>query len=344
MAEKVLYVAHTEADGSLSKIALETLSAAKALAEALGCELQAGLFGQSVEQAAASVASAVGGKMLGVSGEDFSQPRYASDAAAIETLCRTSGATVVIAPATSRIGRVAAGVAQRLNGRVDTNATGITGADGAPVVTRWFYRQRMVAQLKRQQRPWLVTIAPGSFQPWQGEAGEPNVESVAVALDDRARRTKVVGISAPPADEQTIRPEAQLLFVAGAGWTKKQADGKTHVKEAEKLIKTFLDGAKASLGSSKSLVDLSGEGQEVISYMTHLNQVGQTGSTPRHPKGLATCCHGEEPHVVGWRFINERRAINLDANCGWAQGKADVLYVADAFEVVAKLNALLNQG
>jgi electron transfer flavoprotein alpha subunit len=170
------------------------------------------------------------------------------------------------------------------------------------------------------------------------------VESVAVALDDRARRTKVVGISAPPADEQTIRPEAQLLFVAGAGWTKKQADGKTHVKEAEKLIKTFLDGAKASLGSSKSLVDLSGEGQEVISYMTHLNQVGQTGSTPRHPKGLATCCHGEEPHVVGWRFINERRAINLDANCGWAQGKADVLYVADAFEVVAKLNALLNQG
>jgi electron transfer flavoprotein alpha subunit len=166
MAEKVLYVAHTEADGSLSKIALETLSAAKALAEALGCELQAGLFGQSVEQAAASVASAVGGKMLGVSGEDFSQPRYASDAAAIETLCRTSGATVVIAPATSRIGRVAAGVAQRLNGRVDTNATGITGADGAPVVTRWFYRQRMVAQLKRpQRRPGWSRLPREAFSP-----------------------------------------------------------------------------------------------------------------------------------------------------------------------------------
>jgi electron transfer flavoprotein alpha subunit len=344
MAEKVLYIAHTEADGSLSKIALETLSAAKSLAEALGCDLQAGLFGQSIEPAAGCIALAIGGKMLGVSGEDFSQPRYASDAAAIEALCRTSGASVVLAPATSRIGRVVAGVAQRLEGRVDANATGIACEDGAPVVTRWFYRQRMVAQLKRQQRPWLVTIAPGSFQPWQGEAGAPNVESVTVALDDQARRTKGVGISAPPADEQTIRPEAQLLFVAGAGWTKKQADGATHVKDAEKLIKTFLDGAKASLGSSKSLVDLSGEGQDVISYMTHLNQVGQTGSTPRHPKGLATCCHGEEPHVVGWRFINERRAINLDANCGWAQGKADVLYVADAFEVMAQLNALLNQG
>jgi electron transfer flavoprotein alpha subunit len=69
--------------------------------------------------------------------------------------------------------------------------------------------------------------------------------------------------------------------------------------------------------------------------------VGQTGATPRHPKGLSTCCHGEEPHVVGWRFINERRAINLDPNCGWARGKTDVLYVADAFEVMRKVNQLL---
>ena len=88
-------------------------------------------------------------------------------------------------------------------------------------------------------------------------------------------------------------------------------------------------------------MDLGGEGQAVLSFLTHLNQVGQTGSTPRHPKGLSTCCHGEEPHTVGWRFITERRAINLNPNCSWAQGKADVLYVADAFEVMRKINALL---
>ena len=39
--------------------------------------------------------------------------------------------------------------------------------------------------------------------------------------------------------------------------------------------------------------------------------------------------------------ISERRAVNLDANCGWAHGKADVLYVADAFEVLEELNSLL---
>jgi len=113
------------------------------------------------------------------------------------------------------------------------------------------------------------------------------------------------------------------------------------VEEAQRLILGVLHGAQASLGGSKSLVDLSGEGEAVLPFMTHLNQVGQTGSTPRHQKGLSTCCHGEEPHVVGWRFVTERRAVNLDPNCGWSRGKADVVYVADAFAVVRELNRLL---
>ncbi len=41
--------------------------------------------------------------------------------------------------------------------------------------------------------------------------------------------------------------------------------------------------------------------------------------------------------------MNERRAVNLDPNCGWARGKADVVYVADAFEVMAKVNGLLKK-
>ena len=39
-----------------------------------------------------------------------------------------------------------------------------------------------------------------------------------------------------------------------------------------------------------------------------------------------------------------RRAISLDPNCGWARGKADVLYVADTFAVTGKVNELLAAG
>ncbi len=156
-------------------------------------------------------------------------------------------------------------------------------------------------------------------------------------------RTTVTGLRTPAQDAQTIRPDAKLLFVAGAGWTKKQPDGQAHADEAAQLILRFSSASGASLGSSKSLADQGSDGQPVLPFLTHLNQIGQTGSTPRHPKGLSTCCHGEEPHVVGWRFIGERRAISLDPNCGWTRGKADVVYVADAFEVMARVNAILEE-
>ena len=199
----------------------------------------------------------------------------------------------------------------------------------------------MEGVLTRTQRPWFIVVDPGSQPAWSGAAGSAAVEAVPVDLPETATRTVVTGVKEPAADAQTIRPDAALLFVAGAGWTKKQADGESHVPEAERLIRGFLQLTRASLGSSKSLVDLGGEGQAVLSFLSHLNQIGQTGSTPRHAKGLSTCCHGEEPHTVGWRFIGERRAISLDPNCGWARGKADVLYVADAFQVIAKINELL---
>ena len=333
--EPILLLVHTEPDGTLAKPALEALAAALALQG----ELTVGLVGAQTEPAANQIAGSGAARFLAVTGEPLAEPRYSTDAAAAEALCRAAGAAIVLAPATSRWSRALPGVAYRLGGRVDTHATSLTVENGAPAVTRWFYRQRMEGVLTRSQRPWLVLLDSGCVAPWSGPAVAAEAE--AVAVDTPPTRTSVTGVQAPKTDEQTIRPDAKLLFVAGAGWTKKQADGAVHGPEAETLILGFLRSANASLGGSKSLVDLSGEGEAVLRFMTHLNQIGQTGATPRHPKGLSTCCHGEEPHVVGWRFVNQRRAINLDPNCGWARGKADVLYVADAFEVMRHVNRLL---
>ena len=331
MAETVLFLAHTEADGTLGRVALEALAAAKSL----GGTLVAGLIGGAVQPAADNIASCGASRIMAVTGEAFAESRYATDAAAAEALAKAAQATIVIAPHTSRFARCMAGVAQRLGGRIDTHVTSV--ATG-PQITRWYYRQRMEAVLERKQRPWIVLVENGVAAAWEGSAGTATVEMIAV---DVPTRTQVIGRQAPQTGQQTIRPDAKLLFVAGAGWTRKQADGKPHIDDAARLILGFLHGSEASLGSSKSLVDLSGEGQAVLPFLSHMNQVGQTGSTPRHPKGLATCCHGEEPHVVGWRFIRERRAVNLDPNCGWTRGKADVVYVADAFAVMERVNAIL---
>ena len=338
--ESILILTHADETGTvLSKASLEVVTAGKELAARMGAALTVGIVAKDAAGAAGAVAGA-GARLLAVQGEAFAQARYASDAAACEALCRAANATIVLTPQSSRFARVMAGVAHRVGGLIDSHVTAIGGTDKVEA-TRWFYRQRVEAVVSRERRPWFLLVDSGTNMAFAAEpaAAAEQVEQIAVELP--ALRTTVTGIKAPKQDEQTIRPDAKLLFVAGAGWTKKQPDGQVHVGEAGELILNFLRASAASLGSSKSLVDQGGEGNSILPFLTHLNQIGQTGSTPRHPKGLATCCHGEEPHVVGWRFIGERRAVSLDPNCGWTRGKADVVYVADAFQVMAKVNEML---
>ena len=342
--ESILVLTHADESGTaLTKASLEAVTAGLELASQLGASLTIGIVAANPAPAASSLA-ATGARLLAVSGEPFAQPRYATDAAACEALCRAAQATIVLAPASARFTRVAAGLAHRLGGFVDTHITslnvGSIGGTEAIEATRWFYRQRVEAVLSRDLRPWFLLLDAGTHTAFAGDPAPAQVEEVAVQLPPI--RTTVSGLREPKQDQQTIRPDAKLLLVAGAGWTKKQPDGQIHAAEAGDLILGFLHAAGASLGSSKSLVDQGGEGNSVLPFLTHLNQIGQTGATPRHAKGLSTCCHGEEPHVVGWRFIADRRAISLDPNCGWTRGKADVVYIADAFQVMARVNALLD--
>ncbi len=338
---KILALLHTQDDGALPKAALEVVTAAAGLAAQAGGTFAVAVLGAGATAAADAVAACGASAFYAVEGDAVAQPRYATDTAAAAALMQAAGAEVVLAPGTSRFARCLPGAAYRTGAQVDTHVAAVSVEAGAVQAQRWFYRQRILGAFSRAARPWVLLVDSGVYAPWSGAAGAAQAQPVAVAFGAEDSRTAAQGLQAPAADAQTIRPDAPILLVAGAGWTKKQKDGQYHIGEAGALIQGFLQKAQASLGSSKSLVDLKSDGQETLNFMSHMNQVGQTGSTPRHPKGLSTCCHGEEPHAVGWRFINERRAINLDANCGWAQGKADVVYVGDAFEIMAKVNALL---
>ncbi len=336
--ESILVLTHANETGTaLTKTSFEAITAGRQFAARLAALMTVGIVAAEPEPLCKGLPCAAA-----VSGEIFAQPRYATDAAACEALCRAVKPSIVLAPASSRFARVMAGVAHRMGGVIDTHISSISGENGIEA-SRWLYRQRIEAVLTREARPWFLLLDAGAYPAFvpDGTAPAAVIQKVEVALPPV--RTTVTGERNPQSvgqnkAGQTIRPEAGLLLVAGAGWTKKQPDGQVHVNEAGELILGFLQATGASLGSSKSLVD---QGNSVLPFLTHMNQIGQTGATPRHPKGLSTCCHGEEPHVVGWRFIGERRAISLDPNCGWTRGKADVVYIADAFQVLARVNDLL---
>lgn len=336
--ESILVLTHTDEKSALTKASLEAVTAGMALAARDNASITVGIVAADAAIAGAAV-GASGARILAVSGDAFAEARYITDAAACEALCRAANASIVLAPSSSRFARVAAGVAHRLGGAIDTHIAALNG-ESQIEATRWFYRQRIEGTVTRDTRPWFLLLDAGMHRAF-AEVSPDSAEIEYIDVPLPSVRSRVTGFRTPQAGAQTIRPDAQVLFVAGAGWTKKQPDGLTHAAEAGDLILNFIHRAGASLGSSKSLVDQGGEGQAVLPFLTHMNQIGQTGSTPRHAKGLSTCCHGEEPHVVGWRFIGERRAISLDPNCGWTRGKADVVYIADAFKVMEKVNALL---
>jgi electron transfer flavoprotein alpha subunit len=342
--ERILFLTHTDRDGLLPKPTFEALRAVKQVSERFAKgHFAIGIIGKDVQKAANRLAGCGAERIWGAFGPEFEHSRYSTDAAAAEAICIKAETSILVAPETPRLSRIMPGVAHRLGGRIDTHITNVGVVDGVFKIERWCCRQCTEVRTHRTDRPWVLTIDSGSMKPIKVKSGVTKVDPVSVAIPEVCTRTKMIGIEEPVEDDQTIRPEANLLFVAGAGWAKSKADGEGRAKRAERIILEFLRRSQASLGCSKSLVDMSNRGQASFSFLTSMNQVGLSGSTPRHDKGLATCCRGEEPHVVGWRFINDRRAISLDANCGWALGKADVLYVADAFEVMAKVNEILEK-
>jgi electron transfer flavoprotein alpha subunit len=230
--ESILVLTHVDESGSaLTRASLEAVTAGKELAARLSATIAIGIVAADATSAAAALDSAAP-RLLAVSGEAFAQARYATDAAACESLCRVAQATLVLAPSSSRFTRVAAGVAHRLGGVIDTHITAIGGSDSIDV-TRWFYRQRIEAVLSREKRPWFLLLDSGTYSPFAGESATASIEQIPVELP--TMRTTVTGFRTPAKDVQTIRPDANILFVAGAGWTKKQPDGLVHAEEASQL-------------------------------------------------------------------------------------------------------------
>src|SRR5450755_1828806 len=100
VTDTVLYLAHTEADGSLARHALEALTAAQTTAASINAALTVGLFGGETRKASRLIGACGAARVLVVEGADFEQARYASDAAAAEAIAKASEATVVVAPHT----------------------------------------------------------------------------------------------------------------------------------------------------------------------------------------------------------------------------------------------------
>ena len=85
--ESILVLTHADETGSaLSKASLEAITAGQELAARLSAPLAIGIIGG--DAAIGNALAATGARLLAVTGEALAQPRYATDAAACEAICR----------------------------------------------------------------------------------------------------------------------------------------------------------------------------------------------------------------------------------------------------------------
>ena len=216
MSEKILVIVTVGESGATTKHDLESVALGKSLSDASGGSLAIGVIGGDTAGAVGELKGLGAKKLISVSGEAYSVSRYKTDLVATQAIATEVGATIILGAANTRWNRVAAGAAQRLGGVFDSQITAVVAEGDAVSIDRWFYRQRMKGTLSRTSRPWVTTVSAGACEAASAGAGEAEV--VELSPEAPTTRTVVKGVQASEGDSQTIRPEADVLLVAGAGW------------------------------------------------------------------------------------------------------------------------------
>ena len=148
---------------------------------------------------------------------------FAKDVPAIAEAIKTSGADLVILAGNSRVKRSAPAAAFRAGAEIDTNIVDVEVSDSKVAARRWVYRQRILTEFTREAKPWVLVTDPSLFEDICAKIGAES--TVFVENGSVATRTVLNGVeNAGASGESTIKPDANLLFVAGAGWTKKQIE------------------------------------------------------------------------------------------------------------------------
>ena len=164
-------------------------------------------------------------------GRALAQSRYATDAAAAEALVRAAAPRSSLRPAPLAWTRGPRRGAARWAGRHARHACSI--GRGASALAGFTASASKPCSHAASGLGFCCSI-----RLYLGHApGEPH---------RRSRRRGDCYPANPPSsacarqsEEQTIRPDAELLFVAGAGWTKKQNDGQPHVEKPANSFSVF---------------------------------------------------------------------------------------------------------
>jgi electron transfer flavoprotein alpha subunit len=313
--------------GALRRVALEAVSAARALADASGGgEVHALLAGAP---GIASLATELGkfGADIVIVVEHAGLANANAEALAATAADRigTGGYRAAIFSASAQGRDLAPRVAAKLGRSMAADVTSLELAGDALVVKHPAYAGKVIATLRLTGSPAIVTLRPGARAAIEAPRAA-RVESAQPSSDPDASKVVVKEMIAGGSTKLDIG-DAPVIVSGGRGL--KSAD---NFKLVEDLAAAF---GNAAVGATRAVTD--------DGWRPHSDQIGQTGRQVSPDLYVACGISGAIQHIAGMRNSRTIVAINKDKDAPIFK-VADYGIVGDVIEILPVLTAAVKEA
>jgi len=313
--------------GELRKVALEAVTAARALAEQSGGgQVHAVLAGAAgIADKAASLAQYGADSVLVLEHAGFAQYNPEALTATLAQKLQGGSYSYALFSATAQGRDLSPRVAARLGVGLAPDLTGFAVEGGAVHGQHFNMNGKTIATLALTGSPAVLSVRPAAFQPAEAPRAL-TTEALTPAVDPAASRVKVVELKQGNAGKLDLN-DAPVIIAGGRGLKAPE-----HFKLCEDMADAF---GNAAVGATRAVTD---EG-----WRPHSDQIGQTGRNVSPNLYIALGISGAIQHLAGMRTSKTIVAINKDKDAPIFK-IADYGIVGDVFEIAPALTEAVKKA
>lgn len=315
-------------NGNISQVSWELLGEGRKLADAIGCDLSAVVTGYQVDHVMSEAFAYGAEKVYLVDNPILKDYRTEAYADAIVHLVRKYQPEIILCGATSMGRDVFPAVATQMQTGLTADCTVLEIDPETKLLkmTRPAFGGNIMATIQcRTHRPQMSTVRPRVMaMPERIEGRKGIIIREELTLDDADYRSKVVEFI-PATAKSAFLDKAEIIVAVGLG-----IGSKKNMAIAEELA----EAVGGTIAGSRGAVEAG--------WISHDQQVGQTGVTVRPKIYIALGISGAIQHLVGMQTSDYIIAVNNDPDAS-IFNVANYGIVGDLMQVVPALTAEFNK-
>ena len=313
-----IWVLAEQSDGAVQPATYEAVAFAHKVAGTTGGEVSVLLIGHPARPMAEEIAEKTGLEVVVVEAEAATSYNGEAYRHLIRQVVSPSPPRFLLIPHTTMGWDLAPALAVDLGA---SNLSSVCGLGEDPELS--FHRRILNGKLVQevrplQDRPAVVTVAPGTEPPYVSTSSRPGGIRILEA-EAPPTRAKVLGHVEPPASSVNLR-EAEVIIAAGRGVGDEESLG--CIRELADLFR------RSAVGASRPLCDAG--------ILPLACQVGMTGQTVSPKLYVACGISGALQHTMGMQNADMVIAVNRDPKATFCR-EAHYSVVADLHEFIPLL-------